>query len=208
MSLAATLKESTAEAHKKAESTDLQRLMAQGQLPEEQYVGYMAQLFHMHLAIEELMAANPGAAALIRWTSDQEHSKRIAADLADLGTSVEAQPTCKATVAMVETIKSMAAEDAIALVGLFYVLEGSMNGNRFIVRAMRHVPGGDRCGYRYLDPYGEEQPMKWGAFREAMDSFETTEAQTDLIVRSAHAVFDGIGVICEEITAGASVSNA
>jgi len=208
MTLAATLKESTGEAHKKAESTDLQRLMMQGQLEDRHFASYMAQLFHMHSAIEQLMGANAGAAALIRWTADQEHSLRLAQDLGDLGTSVDAQPLLKATEAMVGTIKSLTAEDPIALIGLFYVLEGSMNGNRYIVRALRHMPGGDRCGFRYLDPYGEEQPAKWGAFREALDSFETTEAQSELVVRSAHAVFDGIAAICEEVMAVEAVSNA
>jgi len=208
MSLAATLKESTARAHRRAESTDLQRGMAQGSLAEGHLVGYMAQLHRLHGDLERRMAAHPAVASLIGWTPEQEHSERLAQDLAELGTSVGAQPSLDATDALLGEIARLTDEGAIALIGLFYVLEGSMNGNRFIIHALRHTPAGQRCAFRYLDPYGTDQPAKWGAFRAALDSFEITADQRDLVIRSAHAMFDGIAAICVEVMSCDTVGSA
>ena len=208
MTLAATLKDSTAQAHRRAESTELQRRMAQGDLDDQYFVNYLAQMFHVHAALERLMAAHPDVAAKINWSADQEHSRRLTLDLEDFGTSVDAQPMVNGTKTLLDTITESVDEDPIALIGLFYVLEGSMNGNRFIVRALRARSGGVRCSFLYLDPYGEEQPARWAAFRVALDSIEITEARGDSVIRSAHAMFDGIAEICDEIMAGDTVHSA
>lgn len=199
--LADALKAATDEHHRRAEGQPFQRSLARGAASPAAVAGWLGQMTLVHAALEtglmRLIAAQPRLQPLF-----QPHQSRIEDlnhDLIALNAPSSGIPATPATAAMVEAIASIAArEDAIALLGPLYVLEGSQNGSRYIARALLRAWGwnggrgpGDRM-LRSLDPYGESQREIWQTFRTALNDLEVTDAQREAIIAGARATFDGI----------------
>jgi heme oxygenase len=79
------------------------------------------------------------------------------------------------------------------------VLEGSTNGGRFLARALRKSWNLDGEGLSYFDPYGEEQPQKWAAFRRDMDEASFEADQEEAIIEMAKATFLAIAEVSDEV---------
>lgn len=170
MSLSATLKQATAKAHRRAESSELQHHLIRGTLDEECFTRYLAQLWCIHAKLEQLFDVHPSTAKLIDWSDAYRHSMRLEQDLGALGVVADDCTRIVATGRLLGAIESFVRQDPTALLGFFYVLEGSMNGNRFIVRALRRTETAARCLFAYFDPYGDEQSKRWAAIRVALDA--------------------------------------
>lgn len=197
----ARLKQETAEHHARAEGKALQQRMLKGTLSRGEYAAWLGQMLLVHRALEAAVErARPGHEALRAVTPEQVHSSRIEEDLRALGVNPSEVRPGRATGALIDRIGVFGAESSAAVLGLHYVLEGSMNGNVYLARAVRRglglTPG---TGDRYLDPYGEGQRGKWMAFREAVDACAWTVAEADAAVEGAKAMFDGIAEVCEEL---------
>jgi heme oxygenase len=97
-------------------------------------------------------------------------------------------------------IAALAACSPLAPLGMLYVLEGSTNGNRFIVRAVR---GGLRLtpgtGDSYLNCYGEEQPVRWQSFKQGLESATFTEAEYQQLADGAVLIFQAVGHLSDEL---------
>jgi heme oxygenase len=199
MNLADALKQSTAEAHKRAESRDLQRRLVQGRLEDDRLAAYLAQLQLVHAALERHFDDHESVAATIGWHDGFRHSARIGVDL-DALDLVTDRDSNEATRSALDAIDTAVGADPFALLGFFYVLEGSMNGNRFIVRALRHTPAAARCSFTYFDPYGDEQPARWGAFREALARTGFDADRDRRVLDAALTMFDAISEIADEVT--------
>jgi heme oxygenase len=167
--LAETLKHATSDAHRHAESRDLQRLLIRGALDDRLLAEYLAQLRSVHAELERLLDLHTNIARLIDWADAFRHSRRLDGDLAALGIAASDNQANAATARLLDTIQSSASREPASLLGFFYVLEGSMNGNRFIVRALRQSPAAARCAFAYFDPYGDPQPQRWAAFKFALE---------------------------------------
>ena len=198
MSLADHLKEATATAHRDAEQRELQRQLVQGTLEETALTAYLEQLRLLHGALERHVAAQPAVAGWLQWSDDYHHSERLAADLAALD-AAGAHPAVPETTALLTDIDKAIAAEPAALVGFLYVLEGSMNGNRFIVRALKHGPMGARCPFAYFDPYGEAQRERWGQFRGCIDAAPLDETQQRAVHAAADRMFAGIGAVSDGV---------
>ncbi len=109
-------------------------------------------------------------AALIDWTSAFLHSVRLGEDIASLSHKATSNEPLSSTRQLQVAIDTSAQHESLALLGYFYVLEGSMNGNRYIIRALRKSTLADRCAFAYFDPYGEEQPERWAACKRSLDN--------------------------------------
>jgi heme oxygenase len=90
-----------------------------------------------------------------------------------------------------------------ALLGALYVLEGSTNGGRFLARRLRTSWGLDDEGLSYFDPYGDEQPQRWAAFRRDMDRASFEAADEEAIVEMAKATFVAIAEVSDEVSRNA-----
>jgi heme oxygenase len=88
--------------------------------------------------------------------------------------------------------------DPLSLLGYNYVLEGSMNGNRFIARALTPVLKGI-AATTYLDPYGEEQRPVWGSYRERMNTAGFDASQAERIVAAARDMFSTIAGLSDQL---------
>jgi heme oxygenase len=196
------LKAETSELHTQAEKMPLQHAMVTGQISREAFASFLGQLHFVHEALEKAIVDARGRCERLRVVPEEQlqHSSRIGEDLRTVG---GAQPTVKinpATERVVRDMHALAASDPMALLGVHYVLEGSMNGNRYIAKAMRRGLGLEgTSGTRYLDPYGEAQREKWIGFRMAVDRLEWSGSEVEAALRGAKMMFAGMTAISAEV---------
>lgn len=193
MSLADLLKTHTAEMHRFAETRPLQKSLASGRVDAGTLCVYLAQLGCLHEALERASAA-PELADFQRLTC--KHSRHIEVDLRALGGTGEVLDESRA---QADRLLESSASDPWFALGALYVLEGSMNGNRFIVRALAQslgvAPGVP--GLSYWDPYGPAQRDRWLGFRAALDALQLHEAQRQRVVSGAEFMFEAVARISD-----------
>lgn len=198
MTLGERLKTETAEQHKRAENTEIQKLLVQGRVTREQYGAWLGQMKHVHAALESAVARQARADARVKIAQmEGSHAARIAADMQVVGASEAA--ALASTAALIEEIHRT---DAVGLIGMHYVLEGSMNGGKFIAMGVRRGLGlTTGQGDTYLDPYGDRQRGVWAAWKGALDATEFTADECERVLSGAKAMFDGVTGLGVELSA-------
>jgi heme oxygenase len=194
------LKEATNEHHRRAEGRKLQQDLLAGGLARETFAAYLEQLLHVHRGLEARLARLASEYGALNAVF-QEHQIREADLLADLEFyGHQNGPATEATQSLLSDFDRWATESPVALLGALYVLEGSMNGNKFIARVlMREWSLEPGAGLRYLNPYGGDQPARWAAFRASVDTQELTPEQEAQIISAAQRTFDAIGAISDAV---------
>lgn len=193
------LKESTDEQHRDAERRRLQKDMVQGRLSAERYRVWLEQMYVLHRTLsDEIDRCRNDCTPLVAVvTDDGLHVDHLRADLAALGSDPDSVEALPATARAVGKIRRTARKDPLSLLGYNYVLEGSMNGNRFIARALAsalEVPATS-----YLDPYGEEQRPMWLAYRERMNAVGFDAGQAEAMVRAAQDMFTFVAEMSDAV---------
>lgn len=200
-SLAALLKDRTADLHTRAERHAVQRALVTGRIGRDGYRAYLGQMLHIHAALDNALRAAAVAdgplAALVR-----EHHFREAQLRADLeflgGDAGEPSP---ATAAFAAWIAGEACPASLA--GVLYVLEGSTNGGRYIAKALRRTLALEAGGTAYFDPHGEAQTERWSAFKTDLDALGLPEAQRSAALAAAERTFEAIIAVCDDLGAPA-----
>ncbi len=193
------LKEATAEQHRDAERRQLQKDMVRGQLAPETYAAWLGQMFLVHQALWETIAARRADHAPLATIVLDEglHVGHLRADLAAFGIDSDDVSPLPSTRRTVQAIELKSESDPLSLLGYNYVLEGSMNGNRFIARALQQIPG--ISAMAYLDPYGEEQRSTWQAYRARMNEAGFDEPQGERMVAAARDMFTFIAEMSDDL---------
>jgi heme oxygenase len=200
VSPALTLREQTADNHKRAEQSDFQRRFVTGKLSREHYAGWLEQMWFIYGALAKHLgsaSAHPVHAAI--FASGRDRTPELEADLEFLGLAPDARKAVPATRAFVARIDEWAAAGGAELLGALYVLEGSTNGSKYIARAVRKAyefAGAE--GTRFLDPYGEEQMARWQEFRGRLDA-GVAPADVPAVVQAARETFDAVSAIGQEL---------
>ncbi|MGE0440077.1 MAG: biliverdin-producing heme oxygenase [Gemmatimonadales bacterium] len=201
--LSIQLRERTGPAHQDAERRHFNRSLARGELTPADWRRHLEQHLILHQALErridQLTRESP------RWLAELAGPERrrvpdLAADLAALAGNPAAAPLPPTAAA----VAAIAGAPVAEVIGYLYVLEGSTNGGRFLVRSARRflgTPPESRDGLRFLDPYGEEQPERWRGFREALDRLDRTGPETDSIVAGAERMFHWVASIADAVWA-------
>jgi heme oxygenase len=192
------LKEATAELHTRAERSEFQSRLIRGVVTRGEYADWLGQLLLIHEELEprvrEFLGARPALAGLI--PAELYQAARLRADLAHFGVAPDSLAPCAAAARVIGAIRAAATNAPAALLGFYYVLEGSKNGSKYIAKALRRtlglVPG---AGDRYLDPHGEDQPRLWGDFKRGMDAVGFEEAEVAAMIDAACAMFEAAGGI-------------
>jgi heme oxygenase len=197
------LKASTAEHHARAEHSPLQQRLVRGSVTRDEYADWLAQMLLVHRALEsEIERARPLVPALRHIGPLHAHAHRLEADLAALRPGAPAPRPLAPTQELSTAIAAAARREPAALVGFHYVLEGSMNGNRYIAVAVRKglglAPG---HADRYLDPHADQQRAVWSTFRAAMGGEPFTPDQTAEIIAAAARMFDGVADVSNAVAA-------
>lgn len=198
------LRDETAELHKQAETKPMQGALVRGMVTREQYGAWLGQMWAMHRELDAaLRIAAPRAEAIRRVVTEEQYQEPyLRADLEFMGIDSGTIRPMSGTSAFIARVHEIGATNPLGVLGVHYVLEGSKNGNRFIVRAVRKALGLELGrGDRYLDTYGEAQPLKWGAFKEAMNRIAFTDAEIDGLVSAAKVGFEGVMALSDDVWA-------
>jgi len=193
------LKQSTARQHHDAEHRQLQRQLVAGRLPAPLYAAWLAQMYLLHQALWEAVSQHRASQPALRDIVRDEglHVSNLRTDLAALGVSPDKAVPVPATASAITAMRHAADADPLALLGYNYVLEGSMNGNRFIAKAIKRSAASPAVSY--LDPYGDEQHASWAAYRDRMSAASLTAEHADRIVAAAKELFSSIAQMSDEV---------
>lgn len=204
-SLADRLKLATAEQHRRAEERPLQRAMAAGTISRSAYAYWSVAMLAVHGALDRGLSALridrgdlEGLDALV--VGHARHVRNLERDVAAAAavTATTHAALGPAAAAVVADLVHRASTEPISLLGSLYVLEGSMNGNRFIAARIAST-WGDAEPPRYLVPDGDQQRPRWIAWRAGLDALPLAAADQAAVERAAAAMFDGITALSDEI---------
>ena len=196
------LKGETRDLHSHAETRNLQREIASGSVDRDAFSAYLGQLYHVHRALESALEehrdAHPAMAVVA--TSDRMRVPDLDRDLAFHQMDRDELEAGGAASRFASQIDEMKESNPVALLGALYVLEGSTNGGRFLARTLRQSWDLDGDGLAYFDPYGDEQPQRWAAFKRDMDGASFADDQEEAIIEMAKTTFQAIAEVSDEVS--------
>lgn len=178
--------------HAAIEQTDFARAMIGGTIDRAAYCRGMAQLAHLHGAVEEALAVHPEFAPLYR-SADMSRTDAIACDLVALGHFPD-DPT-DATAAQCALISQWSAASPWKLVGALYVLEGSRMGSMALVRPLSKALGVEvrpGTGLDYHLTGIATRPQTWQQFRGTLAALPLTDAQQAAVCDGGTATMDAL----------------
>jgi len=202
--LSSRLREATAEAHNVAERHPVQGRMARGAASREDYANWLEQMYHLWTAVDTAVAVaaarDPRVRAMLK--PYHTHGSRVEADLRFLGRTGARAAASPGTQTMVDFIRSTGESAGPAVIGAWYVLEGSNNGGRFLAKALsRGLELTGPQGVTSLDPHGEAQQERWLAWRSALDEQQFSEAERVAIIDVASRTFAGLTPVFDDMPA-------
>ena len=195
--VAGSLRDQTAEHHKRAERSDFQRQLIAGRLPVAGYIGWLEQMLCVYRALEAHLASGKPRYAGVD-VEVWRKTPQLERDLAHFGRAVPPAPV-PATEAFLGQMGRWAEGRAPVLLGVLYVLEGSTNGSRHIARSLKKaydLPGG--AGLDFLDPYGDAQPERWREFKSRLEAV-VPAGDVDELVVAARGTFDAVTEIGQNL---------
>jgi heme oxygenase len=200
------LKAETRDLHSHAESRTLQRAIASGSIDRDAFTSYLGQLYHVHRSLESALdeSSDENSAISTVATTDRMHVPHLNRDLGYFEIDSNEIEAGEAATRFASVIEQTKTSNPIALLGALYVLEGSTNGGRFLARSLRQAWNLDGDGLSYFDPYGEEQPQRWAAFKRDMDGADFDADQEASILEMARATFIAIAQISDEVAGSSS----
>ncbi len=202
-SLMARLRTETRPHHEAAEQHPLQRALAMGRLERSVYAAYLARLGEVHAALEGALTRGAALGGPLSRIVDPALfvSEHLAADLRYYGGAALAPDRSPSAPGFRQSLTSAS---PARLLGLWYVLEGSKNGGRFIAKGVRRGYGlTGQDGVRSLDPHGDDQPALWANFKSRVDAESWTEVEVGDALDGARAMFGLIMAVGDEALASA-----
>lgn len=202
MSTSTILRETYYQKHKFAESQPYQVAMAKGHVTTAAFAAFLKQMLHVHESVETPLRAFVADCPAwgMMFARNRWRVERINGDLASIQIAGYYDPPGPSVLKLRQRIAEIEAAPHY-LLGAFYVLEGSTNGSRHIVRNLSLYIGlqVDR-GLGYLDPYGSDQPESWAEFKTALDQLVLDESHLKMLVSAASDMYDVITGIGQELT--------
>lgn len=200
----------TATLHEAAEGRAFQQSLVKGVLSKDAYIAWMGQMLALHGALERALRSLRAADTRVQQVvqDSQFRAPDLRADLAWFGAHGPPPAPRGATNEAIAEIARLGASpdltERLGILGMHYVLEGSLNGGRFIAMAVRRafdLTGDD--GVRHMDPYGAAQRETWRAFKSAMDAQPWSAPEQDSMVAGAKAMFGIVSAMSDEMAPGA-----
>jgi len=192
-SFADYLKASTQSLHTAAERHPLQADLLKGRLPLATFAALHAQYLLVHRSLERHLESLRDADESFRAIIEDHHFRvpLFERDVTDLRLDAASIAPAEATRRFIAFLDRAAADSPIALLGMFYVLEGSTNGAKYVAMAMNRAYSLAGRGISALDPHGEAQHERWTACRAALDAAARTLDESDraAILDAARATF-------------------
>ena len=202
------LKEKTRQQHDDAEHHGLHAVMFGSQgvdAARAAYVGTLQQHLHIQIAFERELRALAKNSPLFATVVHDEHYHLAALreDLHAFGAAdVDATPGTQHFVAYIE---HAARSNPLALLGVFYVFEGSTNGGTIIAMRVRELLGleGDQ-GTRFINPHGNQVRPIWMKWKTSVDALTLTDAERDAAIAGAQEAFRLSGAVLSDVAVSTS----
>ena len=198
--LADLLAHATAEDHRAAENQAFQQALVGGEVRGSTLAAYQSGVLELVRAVHSRLPTAGDGWGVLR-SAMAGHASRLQRDLEGLRNGASATPPSPAVSAFVERLGGAAWPPGAAL-GVFYVIEGSMNGNRFIRRALAGNRPELAGNLRYFDPYGAAQRERWQEFRQEISRIGETIGVPEPAVRAARATFRVFSALAAEVRPG------
>lgn len=208
-SLADELKARTREAHDRAERHPIQARMVRGTLSPAEYAAWLVQMREIWRELDPALALlareDARVGAVLR--AYHPHAHRVEEDLEFLartmGVATDAIAVAPAAREIAREIARSVSEPArrVGVLGVWYVLEGSANGGRFIAKALAKAFGWvGGAGVRSMDPHGEDQRARWQQWRADIDAQAWSAEERGLILARANAMFEAVHEAMEQMS--------
>jgi heme oxygenase len=203
MSLPDRLRAAIAGAHTAIEATPLAAAMIGGTITRDAYAGWLAEMHHLHTALEAALADCPHAAGLYQ-PDEMTRSRLLDGDRAVFGGDEFGQPH-PAVGELCGRFEEWRQSAPWKLLAPLYVLEGSRMGSMALLRPLAKAFGlapqpGVGLDY-HLDGIAT-RPQKWQQFRATLAGIPLTADQQEEVCSAAVTVMVGL---CELYTAAAAV---
>jgi heme oxygenase len=205
MDIAVSLRAATDEVHRRIEELPYAQAMVGGRLSRDGYTPLLAQLWHLHAALEAELSRRPELGGLYQPT--MERAETILVDLAALGDAGPGEPTA-ATQRLVARIRDWATKSPWALIGCLYIFEGSRMGSMMMVRplsASLNVSPEAGQGLDYHLDGAATRPQTWQRFKARLNALALTPEQCAAVVEGATATMNGLYDLYEAAGAGLAV---
>lgn len=192
------LKAETAENHARAEGRPIEQALIQGAVSRELFAAYLGERLHVHRALEPGIAALAASEARLagKLPATLFQEENLLKDLEFFGVDATRHTPLAPTARFVGALREWAGARSLALLGAYYVFEGSKNGARYIARSVGRALGlSPGNGLHYLDPHGEAQRGMWQEFRAGLNGVAFTPDEAEGIVAAARRTFDAVAEI-------------
>ncbi|MDQ1165432.1 biliverdin-producing heme oxygenase [Flavobacterium sp. SORGH_AS_0622] len=175
------LKTKTADSHKKLEELPVSMSIMSPDMKIEEYAKYLNLMHDVHADTEQTVY--PLFSGLLGDSEQRRKKQLIEADLAFLNYDLSNSE---------KVFKTENISVPFAL-GIFYVVEGSTLGGRFILKNVSRVPqlSGDK-GVSYFNGYGDKTGSFWKSFLNFLSEYEQQNNCGDAIIEGAVFAFDSI----------------
>lgn len=204
------LKSKTHDQHEAAEKHPFHVVLFGGEGPQRAREAYVRSL-GQHLAIQETFEPLLRKAAAQSYTFRamvkpyHYHLDALRDDLAALGATSEHTRVLPATARFISFIEACAAHDGCALLGVWYVFEGSTNGGTIIGKRLKDMLGlPDERGTRFTNPHGPQVRARWGEWKQTLDALEFDAPHQLAIIDAARQTFNAIGAMMSDVHAAMS----
>lgn len=175
------IKTQTAHSHKKLEQLPVSMSIVSSEMKIEEYIHYLSLMHDVHQNTEDIIF--PMISHIVKDLDQRKKKYLIEADL----TFLNHTKTHSAKVFQ-DTDRNI----AFAL-GVFYVIEGSTLGGRFILKNVSKLPelSGDK-GTAYFNGYGDKTGNYWKNLLNILSEYERDFNCGNEIIRGARYAFDSI----------------
>ncbi|OXA89529.1 biliverdin-producing heme oxygenase [Flavobacterium hercynium] len=175
------LKTKTASSHQKLESLPVSASILSPNMKMNDYAHYLSLMHDVHTNLEEEIF--PLLTDIIDDLKAREKKELLEADLSYLNYT----KTNSNRVFNKEKVST-----AFAL-GIFYVVEGSTLGGRFILKNLETIPGlTEEKGVSYFNGYGNKTGSYWKSFLNLLSTYEEEHNCENEIIDGAIYAFDCI----------------
>lgn len=170
----------------------------------EAYARSLGQHLHIQQTFEPLLRRAESESGAIRSMVRpyHYHLDALRDDLAAVGAPPEYLTALPATARFTAFIESCAAQNGCALLGVWYVFEGSTNGGTIIAKRIRDLLGlPDDRGTRFTNPHGPQVRSRWTEWKMTLDSLHFDQAQQLAVIDAARLTFNAISEVMTDVQA-------
>jgi heme oxygenase len=180
------LREAISDDHIAIEKTPFAVAMAAGSIDRDDYLYGLAQLYFIHAALEDSVAATSVLKPF--FNEKMVRTSVIERDLAHFDRQIEEYAALPETQAITAEIVRLARCSPLDLLAYIYVLEGSRMGSLMLAKPVAqalHVQAVENQGIDYHVEGARETPMRLRAWKESVSEVAWGAAQFDAILAAA-----------------------